>query len=166
MVHSGVNSLLQRERAEGSQVVVSESPADNTTTEEPSYVLNQTDTKCACLSSVAMNRRLWIDKQAILKTAIPFSLEGRKGHTHKGHGEKALKIINLRVFLGCFQRASGSFRVFSGCFQVVFRIFFPMAPFRVCALDASKFSVPPPPWRRWVVIRISDSESKFSVLLI
>ena len=50
-----------------------------------------------------------------------------KGHTHKGHGEKVLKVMNFRVFSRCFQgifrglrEFQGIFRVFSGCFQGVF----------------------------------------------
>ena len=39
-----------------------------------------------------------------------------KGHTHKGHREKVLNVMNFRIFQGVF-------RVFSGCFQGVFRVF-------------------------------------------
>ena len=35
-----------------------------------------------------------------------------KGHTHKGHREKVLKVV--------------TFRIFSGLCQGIFRVFFPM----------------------------------------
>ena len=41
-------------------------------------------------------------------------MEGCKGHTHKGHREKVLKVMNSRDFPGCFQ---GDFRVFLGYFM-------------------------------------------------
>ena len=57
-----------------------------------------------------------------------------KGHTHKGHREKVLNVMNFRVFSGYFQGVFGvfsgslrkfqeSFRAFSGCFQGVFGVF-------------------------------------------
>ena len=63
-------------------------------------------------------------------------LEGCKGHTHKGHRENVLKVMNFRVvfsrsFQGVFRVFSSNFRVFSGCFS--------LCPFWVCSLDPFKF---------------------------
>ena len=43
------------------------------------------------------------DNQCLLinVTAVQI-LERCKGHTHKGHREKVLKVMNFRVFSGCF----------------------------------------------------------------
>ena len=83
------------------------------------------------------------------RTPPPPFLERRKGHTHKGHREKLLKVTKFRIFSGYFQ---GVFRVFSGSFQSIFReffrvfsgsfrVFFPM-PFRVCPLDPFNIRFP------------------------
>ena len=57
------------------------------------------------------------------------SLERCKGHTHKGHREKVLNVMNFWIFQGVFGVFSGCFEVFSGSFSIfqgVFRVFFPM----------------------------------------
>ena len=54
---------------------------------------------------------------SVLATLTPcFFLERCQGHTHKGHREKVLNVVNFRIFQGVFG-------VFSGYFQVFFRIF-------------------------------------------
>ena len=79
---------------------------------------------------------------------FPVTWKGAKGIPTKGIRQKVLKVVNFRLFSGCFQVV---FRLFSGCFQGVFsvfsgyfrdfqgvvRVFFPM-PFPVCLLDPSK----------------------------
>ena len=82
-----------------------------------------------------------------------FILEGSNGHTNKGHkDEKRLKVMNFRVFSGCFQDVfrvfSESFRACSGCFQGVFRVFFPM-PFR---------GMPLGPFSQWLSIQSRSVE--------
>ena len=42
------------------------------------------------------------DFKSNLLAIIHPSLEGCKGHTHKGHREKVLKVMNFKVFSGCF----------------------------------------------------------------
>ena len=58
----------------------------------------------------------------------PF-LERCKGHTHKGHREKVLSVMNFRIFKGVFGVCSGYFQVFSGSFRVSFPMPFPGMPF-------------------------------------
>ena len=62
-----------------------------------------------------------------LLTCDSKTLERCKGHTHKGYREKALNVMNFRIFQGVFRvfsghfhGVSGFFSVFSGCFQGVF----------------------------------------------
>ena len=100
-----------------------------------------------------------------------FHLERCKGHTHKGHREKVLNVMNFWIFQGVFgvfsgvfryfPGVSGFFRVFSGCFRVfsgILREFqdfsgcFSPCPFRVCPLD---------PFNPW---DLSGPQSLFSVL--
>ena len=57
------------------------------------------------------------------------SLERCKGHTHKGHREKALNVMNFQIFQGIFRVLSGSFRIFQGIFRVFFPMPFPGMPF-------------------------------------
>ena len=59
----------------------------------------------------------------------PYNIVERcKGHTHKGHRENVLKVMNIRVF-------QGASRVFPGCFS--------LCPCQVCVLDPSKHSKRP-----------------------
>ena len=60
-------------------------------------------------------------------------LEGCKGHTHKGHRDKVLKVVNFSDFQGVFRYFQGVSRYFS-----VFCKCFSLCPFRVCPLDPSK----------------------------
>ena len=53
---------------------------------------------------------------------VSLYLEGCKGHAHKGHREKVLKVMNFRDFQGVFS-------VFSGIFRVFFSMPFPGLPF-------------------------------------
>ena len=85
----------------------------------------------------------------LLDRSHPF-LERCKGHTHKGHREKVLNVMNFRIFQGVFGVFSGSFRF--RIFQGVFRVFFPMpfpgmlfGPFQpstcgICPVDKSRLS--------------------------
>ena len=71
--------------------------------------LRATDVPAGC-NSIAVSCGVWFH-----------SLEGCKGHTHKGHREKKLNVMTFSDFSGCFQGVFGGvFRVFSGCFQGVF----------------------------------------------
>ena len=84
-----------------------------------------------------MFQRVESQENACLKN----TLERCKGHTHKGHREKALNVMNFRIFQGVFRVFSGYFQDFSGCFQGVFRVFFPM-PFPGMPLDPFKHFMP------------------------
>ena len=74
----------------------------------------------------------------LLSFSFSFSLslfekvEG-KGHTHKGHREKVLKVVHFRDFSGCFRGIFRELQGISGCFQGCFSL----CPFRVCPLDPS-----------------------------
>ena len=91
----------------------------------------------AC-ASISLSGTGCVDASCIVLPALLQKLVGefliffgrRKGHTHKGHREKVLNVMNFRILRGVFRVFSGSFqgvvREFSGCFS--------LCPFRVCSL--------------------------------